>query len=102
MRPLLKYCIALFALLCLSPPGYGQSRLGNEQLDQMMAPVALYPDALLSQVLMASTYPDDVAAAAKWSGQHTSLSGDEAVKAVQDRSEEHTSDLQSLMRISYA
>jgi len=85
MRWLLRYCIALFALLCLSPPGYAQSKLSNEQLDQMLAPVALYPDALLSQVLMASTYPDDVAAAAKWSSQHTNLSGDDAVKAVQDQ-----------------
>lgn len=85
MRWLLRYCIALFALLCLSPPGYAQSKLNNEQLDQMLAPVALYPDALLSQVLMAATYPDDVAAAAKWSAQHTNLSGDEAVKAVQNQ-----------------
>ena len=30
-----------------------------EELDQMLAPIALYPDALLSQVLMASTYPAD-------------------------------------------
>ncbi|MBV7482427.1 DUF3300 domain-containing protein [Bordetella sp. BOR01] len=85
MKGFLRYCIAVLALLCLSPPGYGQSRLGNAQLDQMLAPVALYPDALLSQVLMASTYPDDVAAAAKWSGRNANLSGDEAVKAVQDQ-----------------
>lgn len=85
MKWLLRYCIAMLALLCLSPPGYGQAKLSNAQLDQMLAPVALYPDALLSQVLMASTYPDDVAAAAQWSGQHTNLSGDEAVKAVQDQ-----------------
>lgn len=86
MRWLLKYCIALVALLCLSPPGYAQSKLGNAQLDQLMAPVALYPDALLSQVLMASTYPNDVAAAARWSGQHKDLSGDKAVNAVQNES----------------
>ena len=37
-----------------------------EQLDQMLAPIALFPDALLSQVLMASTYPSAVAQAADW------------------------------------
>lgn len=85
MRWLLTYCIVLLGLLSLSLPSYAQSKFSNEQLDQMLAPVALYPDALLSQVLMASTYPDDVAAAAKWSAQHTNMSGDAAVKAVQDQ-----------------
>jgi Protein of unknown function (DUF3300) len=37
-----------------------------QQLDQMLAPVALYPDALLAQVLMAATYPLDVIAADRW------------------------------------
>ena len=36
------------------------------ELDQMLASIALLPDPLLSQVLMASTYPPEVAAAAKW------------------------------------
>ncbi|MBO1113862.1 DUF3300 domain-containing protein [Bordetella petrii] len=85
MKWLLRYCMALAMLLCLSPPSHGQTKLSNERLDQLLAPVALYPDALLSQVLMASTYPDDVAAAAQWSKQHTDLSGDAAVKAVQNQ-----------------
>ena len=37
-----------------------------DELQQMVAPIALYPDALLAQVLTASTYPDDVIAAARW------------------------------------
>ncbi|GAB3338081.1 DUF3300 domain-containing protein [Marilutibacter aestuarii] len=52
------------------------------ELDQMVAPIALYPDPLLAQVLMASTYPGDVADAAKWSEAHPDASGDDAVKAV--------------------
>ena len=56
-----------------------------EQLDQMLAPIALFPDALLSQVLMATTYPKDVAEAADWAFANRSLKGDEAVKAVQDK-----------------
>ncbi|MCW0206026.1 MAG: DUF3300 domain-containing protein [Achromobacter sp.] len=72
-------CLGLAACL----PAVAQTKLGNAQLDQLMAPVALYPDSLLSQVLMAATYPDDVAAAAKWSAAHASESGDAAVKAVE-------------------
>ena len=56
-----------------------------EQLDQMLAPIALFPDALLSQVLMATTYPKDVAEAADWAFANRSLKGDDAVKAVQDK-----------------
>ena len=56
-----------------------------EELDQMLAPIALYPDALLSQVLMASTYPADVAEAAKWSKANPKQQGDAAVTAVQDK-----------------
>ncbi|WP_420996893.1 DUF3300 domain-containing protein [Cupriavidus sp. 30B13] len=59
-----------------------QATLGKAQLDQLTAPVALYPDALLSQVLMAATYPADVAAAAQWSKANPSLSGDAATRAV--------------------
>jgi len=57
----------------------------NEELDQMLAPIALYPDALLSQVLMASTYPADVVEAAKWSKTNPKQEGDAAVTAVQDK-----------------
>ena len=54
----------------------------QQELDQMLAPIALYPDALLSQILMASTYPLEVIQAARWSKANPTLKGDEAVKAV--------------------
>ena len=53
-----------------------------EELDSMLAPIALYPDNLLSQVLMAATYPLEVVQAARWSKANPKLSGDEAVKKV--------------------
>ena len=56
----------------------------NEQLDQMLAPVALYPDSVLSQLLMASTYPSDVAEAAAWSAKHKDAKGDAAVNQVEN------------------
>jgi hypothetical protein len=54
----------------------------QEQLDQMLAPIALYPDPLLAQVLMATTYPGEVAEAVTWSKAHPDAKGDEAVKQV--------------------
>ena len=47
-----------------------------EQLDQMPAPVALYPDALLSQTLLAATYPLEVVEASRWTQANPNLEGD--------------------------
>jgi len=55
------------------------------ELDQMLAPIALYPDSLLSQVLIASTYPLEIVEAARWSRQNTHLQGEDAVAAVANR-----------------
>jgi Protein of unknown function (DUF3300) len=38
----------------------------TEQLDQLLAPIALYPDALLAQILMAATYPLEIVKADRW------------------------------------
>lgn len=59
--------------------------LSQAELDQMLAPIALYPDALLAQILMASTYPLEVVEAARWSEEHPDLAGGEAVEAVEDK-----------------
>ncbi|MEM5421717.1 DUF3300 domain-containing protein [Paraburkholderia ferrariae] len=58
------------------------AHLSNQQLDSLTAPIALYPDALLAQVLMAATFPQDVSAAAAWTKSNPNLKGDDAVKAV--------------------
>ncbi len=60
-----------------------QPQFSQQELDQMLAPIALYPDALLSQVLMAATYPLEVVQAARWSRANPDLKGDQAVKAAQ-------------------
>jgi len=56
-----------------------------EELDQMLAPIALYPDALLSQILMAAGYPLEIVEAARWSKANPNLKGDAAVQAVKDK-----------------
>lgn len=57
----------------------------KEQLAQMLAPIALYPDSLLSQVLMASTYPLEVIEADRWVRKNPDLTGNSLDEALKDR-----------------
>lgn len=54
----------------------------QQELDQMLAPIALYPDSLLSQILMASTYPLEIVEASRWSKANPNLKDEKAVQAV--------------------
>ena len=63
-----------------APAAAPQTVFRREELDQMVAPIALYPDELLAQVLMASTYPGDVADAVAWSKANPNAKGDDAVR----------------------
>src|SRR5881392_2494221 len=65
-----------------APPQAKEVVFSREELDQMTAPVALYPDSLLAQVLMAATYPGNVADAVAWSKAHANAKGDDAVRQV--------------------
>lgn len=74
-------------ILCMSL-GTAQAQdpaFSEAELDQMMAPIALYPDSLLAQILMATTYPADVTQAVQWSKDNPDQDGDAAVEAVQDK-----------------
>jgi len=83
MKTLLAF---LTAALVLAAPAQAQPQprvYSQAELDTLLAPVALHPDGLLSQILIAATYPEDVAAAASWSRANPHLRGDDAVRAVQ-------------------
>src|SRR5450830_1491542 len=54
----------------------------QEELDQMLAPIALYPDSLLAQVLMASTYPLEVVQAARFVDSRPGMQGDGLARAI--------------------
>src|SRR5260370_35069075 len=56
-----------------SPPQATQQR--PEQLQQLVAPIALYPDALIAQILAAATYPDQICDAERGMEQHKDLQG---------------------------
>ena len=59
------------------------SKIPNDQLDSLVAPVALYPDPLLAQVLAASTYPLEIVQLQQWLEKHKDLKGDALTAAVQ-------------------
>jgi len=90
MRKLLaisgKLLFAIMLCLALGTAQAEDATFSEAELDQMMAPIALYPDSLLAQILMASTYPADVAEAVQWSKDNPDQDGDAAVKAVENKS----------------
>jgi uncharacterized membrane protein YgcG len=61
-------------------PPYAQQ--SPEQLQQLVAPIALYPDSLVAQVLAASTFPEQVVEANRWVQTHPNLKGDDLGQAV--------------------
>jgi hypothetical protein len=86
-----------FAAMAIVAPGHGPASgqgvaapaaaqapatapLKVEELEQMLAPIALYPDSLLAQVLMASTYPLEIVQAARWAKSNPGKTG----KALED------------------
>ena len=80
---------AALALPAAAPVAFAQNssqqqaaKLSQAQLEALVAPIALYPDALVSQVLMASTYPLEVAEASNWIKSNANLKGDALNKAL--------------------
>ena len=61
------------------------AKLTPDQLDSLVAPIALYPDPLLAQCLVAATYPIDVVAAQQWMAKNSTLKGDALVKAAEQQ-----------------
>ncbi len=62
-----------------------QKKFSQAQLEQLVAPVALYPDGLLAQVLAASTYPVDIVEAARWIKHNPELSQDDIKNELQNK-----------------
>ena len=86
-------CAIVSAALLLAPAAPVQAQepatwrahapYSQQELDQMLAPIALYPDALLAQVLMAATYPLEVVQAARFMQRNPGLSGDTLARAIE-------------------
>jgi hypothetical protein len=88
-RVLLSYLLVLPAMAAnldaQNTPSSGSlddyAPLTSEDLDNLVAPIALYPDALVAQVLGAATFPDQVADAEGWLKQNSRLTGEPLMKA---------------------
>jgi hypothetical protein len=94
IRGIIEKCsralVLVLVLMVAVPPGTfgqqaGQPVFKQEELDQILAPIALYPDSLLAQILMASTYPLEVVQADRWAKQNTTLKGDALTAALEKR-----------------
>ena len=79
----------LLVLFMVAPPCVmaqeqaAEKKFKQEELDQMLAPIALYPDDLLTQMLIASTYPLEIVQAARWVKQNKDLKGDALTQALE-------------------
>jgi hypothetical protein len=76
------FLLAPLAATALSATDQSNELLKPQQLDALVAPIALYPDPLLAQVLMASTYPLELVQADRWANENKSLTGDQLKAAV--------------------
>jgi len=65
--------------------GQAQANLTADQLDSLVAPIALYPDPIVSQVLVASTYPLEVVEAGRWLSKNPNLKGQALADAVRQQ-----------------
>jgi hypothetical protein len=89
IKNLSRVLICIIALMLIAPmevmsqEGGSAKIFKQEELDQMLAPIALYPDSLLTQVLMASTYPLEVVQADRWAKQNKDMKGDALAKALE-------------------
>jgi hypothetical protein len=81
----------IFVMLALPLPAIAQTgdnseeahTFSQEQLAQLLAPIALYPDELIAQVLLASTYPLEIVMADRWVRQHKDLQGNDLADALE-------------------
>jgi uncharacterized membrane protein YgcG len=69
-----------------SSPDAVQSAWTSDELNQLVAPIALYPDALVAQIVAAASYPTEIVEADRWIQQHSGLTGQDLAKAADSQS----------------
>lgn len=87
IRVLYWLLVVVFAVPTRAPAqgAAASARFTQEELDQMLAPLALYPDSLLAQILMAATYPIEVVEADRWVKSNKNLKGAQLNTAIEQR-----------------
>src|SRR5579863_756619 len=94
-RRMIASVLSVSLLVFTAPSGFAQQtdeapeqaptpvvRQTPEQLQQLVAPIALYPDELVAEVLAAATYPTEVVEADRWLQDHKDLQGQPLAKAI--------------------
>ena len=81
MKKVLAVVLSCGVLLVTAPAGFAQeaqqAAYSAAQIDELVSPIALYPDSLLAEVFMASAYPTDIVQAERWRESHKNLKGDQ-------------------------
>src|SRR5262249_50345273 len=99
-RRVIRACVAVICTLAIgpgdlfayslsssaSPPTDPHQILSADQLDSLVAPIALYPDPLLAQLLAASTYPSELEQLDEWLMQNPALTGHALAEEVAEQS----------------
>lgn len=90
LKQKISFAVIWFLVLLMAVPpelvaqdAGGKPIFRGEELEQILAPIALYPDSLLTQMLMASTYPLEIVQADRWAERHKGLNGDALAKALE-------------------
>lgn len=85
----LLLCISLLLTLTIysvnAKETFNESEFSQAQLAQMLAPIALYPDSLLTHILIASTYPIEVVEAERWVSKNSTLSAERMSKKLENK-----------------
>jgi hypothetical protein len=89
-------CAAEQAKPDATPTAAQSAKFSPAQIEQLVAPIALYPDGLAVQVLIAATYPLEVVEAARWRTKNASLKGEALDQALESRDWDPS--VESLMR----
>jgi len=74
--------VSLASAAAVDSSAHKPNRLTTAQIEQLVSPIALYPDGVLAQILLAATYPLEVAQAAHWSQENPTLTGKELEDAM--------------------
>ena len=87
MRNILLVLSMALTSITVAQPSYAQEeiQISQAELDQILAPIALYPDTLLSHILIGATYPLEIIQADRWAQANKSLSSDEILQRAEQQ-----------------
>ena len=92
-----RFGLVASLILCLHFSCFAQANYSTSELDTLVASIALYPDPLLVQVLDASTYGNQIPAAALWAESHKNMKGETLASAIEEANLPYDPSVQALL-----